>query len=246
MSLDNVKSESVEYNTEEYTEQHTPEDNHHKNTTLQIEQVQIKIESVEETETKNFSVCSQQDILSQETEAGTKQNIDTDFVKEEEEKFVAEINNDSLLDFIKEEIKHEGEDKIASFSVSGFGAIINYQSIDEESKPRTETELNKEDDIVQSSSVTDLNHHDIPVKHSLQRKNVCTICSKSFSHPSHLVRHMRIHSGDRPFACSVCGKAFSQKGIISEHIKIQPVAIILPIPILPVQRATNNFPAVLF
>lgn len=44
---------------------------------------------------------------------------------------------------------------------------------------------------------------------------VCEICSKGFSFPSVLNRHMRIHTGERPFQCPHCGRSFSQK----EHMK---------------------------
>lgn len=35
------------------------------------------------------------------------------------------------------------------------------------------------------------------------RKNVCPICAKSFRCQAHLIRHKRIHTGQRPFVCNV-------------------------------------------
>lgn len=48
--------------------------------------------------------------------------------------------------------------------------------------------------------------------------NVCSVCKKAFPKPSQLVRHIRIHTGEKPFKCSVCSTAFSQKGSLQIHM----------------------------
>uniref|UniRef100_UPI00358F8E70 zinc finger protein 236 isoform X2 n=1 Tax=Myxine glutinosa TaxID=7769 RepID=UPI00358F8E70 len=46
----------------------------------------------------------------------------------------------------------------------------------------------------------------------------CVHCGKTFQKPSQLVRHIRIHTGERPFKCEECGKAFNQKGVLQIHM----------------------------
>ncbi|XP_053289071.1 zinc finger protein 236 [Pleuronectes platessa] len=49
--------------------------------------------------------------------------------------------------------------------------------------------------------------------------NCCAYCPKSFKKPSDLVRHIRIHTGERPYKCDECGKSFTVKSTLDCHVK---------------------------
>ncbi|NXX72129.1 ZN502 protein, partial [Spizella passerina] len=45
----------------------------------------------------------------------------------------------------------------------------------------------------------------------------CWTCEKSFNQRSHLIVHMRIHSGQQPYSCEDCGMSFSDHSNLNHH-----------------------------
>ena len=50
--------------------------------------------------------------------------------------------------------------------------------------------------------------------------NQCNHCPKSFKKPSDLVRHVRIHTGEKPYDCPDCHRKFTVKSTLDSHLKI--------------------------
>ncbi|XP_034031007.1 zinc finger protein 184 [Thalassophryne amazonica] len=46
---------------------------------------------------------------------------------------------------------------------------------------------------------------------------VCKYCGKMFTFPSALIRHERVHTGEKPYKCDICGKAFGQAYFLRVH-----------------------------
>lgn len=56
--------------------------------------------------------------------------------------------------------------------------------------------------------------------HEKPKRYMCYICTRAFTAPCHLERHLIIHSDERPFKCDVCGKDFNMKYNLIKHKNI--------------------------
>ncbi|XP_077455617.1 uncharacterized protein LOC144073555 [Stigmatopora argus] len=77
---------------------------------------------------------------------------------------------------------------------------------------------------VQEIDDFNLNRVDSPVERpqaastpDRSESKVCQYCRKSFKFQSALVRHERVHTGEKPYKCGICGKAFGQSYFLRVH-----------------------------
>ena len=55
-------------------------------------------------------------------------------------------------------------------------------------------------------------------KREAEKKFPCDICGRRFSRPSHMCRHMRIHSGEKPYSCHICKRPFARSDYVESHV----------------------------
>lgn len=54
----------------------------------------------------------------------------------------------------------------------------------------------------------------------VKKLHVCSVCGKSYTRPSRLKEHFKIHTSEKLQRCSVCAKAFTTTTNLRAHEKI--------------------------
>ena len=120
--------------------------------------------------------------------------------------------------------KDEKNDRIVIASTKAEVLRITEEEAEELSKTNPHTNMSLSERLLIESALekdrtSETKEEVLKKAVSTKHAHSCEICTKSFKKPSDLVRHMRIHTGEKPYQCDKCDRAFTVKSTLESHIK---------------------------